>query len=80
LMTLFTRRGGTEMNRDTVGNLAHGGFRVDRIESVFMDIILSITASKASSPSSEPQAAGRTAPIRANAGHFGPLDSQNDSL
>jgi len=42
LMTLVTRRGGTEMNRDTLGNARTAGFRITRIESVFLDIILSI--------------------------------------
>ncbi len=45
-MTLFTRRGGTDMNRDTIGNTVAAGFRITRIESVFLDIILSIHAVK----------------------------------
>lgn len=46
LMTFFTRRGGTEMNRDTLKNALRAGFRITRIESVFLDIILSIRAVK----------------------------------
>ena len=46
MMTLFTRRSGTDMNRDTLGNTVAAGFRVTRIESVFLDIILSIHAVK----------------------------------
>jgi SAM-dependent methyltransferase len=46
IMTLFTRRSGTDMNRDTLGNTVAAGFRVTRIESVFLDIILSIHAVK----------------------------------
>jgi ubiquinone/menaquinone biosynthesis C-methylase UbiE len=46
LMTLWTRRLGTEMNRDTVGNTLHAGFRITRIESVFLDIILAIRGCK----------------------------------
>lgn len=42
LMTLSTRRGGTEMNRDTLGVAVTAGFRVTRVDSVFLDIILSI--------------------------------------
>lgn len=42
LMTLWTRRGGTEMNRDTVANVQKAGFRILQIESVYLDIILSI--------------------------------------
>lgn len=45
-MTLWTRRGGTEMNRDTVTNVQLAGFRIVRIESVYLDIILSIHAKK----------------------------------
>lgn len=45
-MTLFTRRSGTDMNRDTIGNTVAAGFRITRIESVFLDIILSIRAVK----------------------------------
>lgn len=46
LMTLWTRRGGTEMNRRTLEytNAAH--FRITTIESVFVDIILAIRATK----------------------------------
>ena len=44
LMTVLTRRTGTEMNRDTLGNVMAAGFSVTRVESVFLDIILSIYA------------------------------------
>lgn len=46
LMTLFTRGGGTEMNRDTLANIAIAGFQVVKVESVFLDIILAIHATK----------------------------------
>ena len=46
MMTLKTRREGTEMNRDTLGNVMTAGFRITRVESVFLDIILSIQALK----------------------------------
>jgi ubiquinone/menaquinone biosynthesis C-methylase UbiE len=46
LMTLATRRQGTEMNRDTLGNLIAAGFQVRRVDSVFLDIILSVHAVK----------------------------------
>lgn len=42
LMTRLTRRIGTEMNRDTLGNTMAAGFRITRVESVFLDIILSV--------------------------------------
>jgi len=48
LMTLWTRRLGTEMNRDTVGNVLKVGFRVTQIESVYLDIILAIRGTKPS--------------------------------
>ncbi|MEK7757380.1 MAG: class I SAM-dependent methyltransferase [Planctomycetota bacterium] len=46
LMTLWTRLWGTEMNRDTVRNAMAAGFRITRIDSVYLDIILSIHAQK----------------------------------
>lgn len=46
LMTLWSRQLGTEMNRDTLGNAVAAGFRITRIDSVFVDIILSIHAEK----------------------------------
>jgi len=42
LMTLWTRIGGTEMNRDTVKNVRNAGFEVTQVESVYLDIILAI--------------------------------------
>lgn len=42
LMTLWTRRLGTEMNRDTVGSVLRAGFQITRIESEYLDIILAI--------------------------------------
>jgi len=47
LMTLWTRRRGTEMNRDTLRNAAFAGFRISRVESVYVDIILAVHAAKA---------------------------------
>lgn len=46
VMTLWTRLLGTEMNRDTVANVLTAGFQIVRIESVYLDIILSIHAVK----------------------------------
>jgi ubiquinone/menaquinone biosynthesis C-methylase UbiE len=45
-MTLWTRLFGTEMNRDTVGNVQAAGFQVTHIRSVYLDIILAIRATK----------------------------------
>lgn len=42
LMTLWTRRASTEMNRNTVGNVRRTGFSITKIESVYLDIILAI--------------------------------------
>ena len=47
LMTLWTRRGGTEMNRYTLDHAVAAGFRLTRVESVFLDIILSVHGVKA---------------------------------
>lgn len=44
VMTWWTRRGGTEMNRDTVSLASAAGFRIASIESVFLDIILAVEA------------------------------------
>ncbi|MCC6357394.1 MAG: class I SAM-dependent methyltransferase [Phycisphaerales bacterium] len=46
LMTLWTRFFGTEMNRDTVTTVRAAGFRITRIESVYLDIILTIRATR----------------------------------
>lgn len=46
LMTLWTRLLGTAMNRDTVASVLTAGFKIVRIESVYLDIILSIHAVK----------------------------------
>lgn len=50
LMTLFTRRSGTEMNRHTLENVIDVGFRITKIESVFLDIILAIHGTKPATP------------------------------
>lgn len=46
LMTLWMRRLGTEMNRDTVSNVIEAGFQIDRVDSVYVDIVLAIRSSK----------------------------------
>ena len=46
LMTLWTRRGGTEMNRRTLETARGASFRITKVESVFLDIILAIHAVK----------------------------------
>lgn len=46
LMTIWTRRAGTEMNRDTVSNVLKAGFEITRIESIYLDIILAIHGRK----------------------------------
>lgn len=56
-MTVLTRRGGTEMNRDTLANAVQAGFVITDVESVFLDIILSVRAVKAGlAPSLDPPA------------------------
>ena len=46
-MTVLTRRGGTEMNRDTLANAVRAGFVITGVDSVFLDIILAVRAVKA---------------------------------
>lgn len=46
LMTLWTRRFGTEMNRDTVASVRESGFQITSIKSVYLDIILAIRGEK----------------------------------
>ena len=46
LMTLWTRCGGTEMNRRTLEHTRAANFRITKVESVFLDIILAIHATK----------------------------------
>ena len=51
LMTpLFSRRG-PELNRDTVGNVQKAGFRLRRVENVYLDVVKIIEAVKVDGPS-----------------------------
>lgn len=45
-MTLWSRRGGTDMNRDTVTAIERAGFAIASIQPVFLDIILTIEAER----------------------------------
>ena len=44
LMSRWSRRGGTDMSRDTLAAVRDAGFEVLRVESVFLDIILAAEA------------------------------------
>lgn len=46
LMTLWTRRTGTEMNRDTLANTRAAGFHITDVRSEYLDIILAVRAVK----------------------------------
>lgn len=46
LMTIVTRRGGTEMNRHTLSAAMEAGFRVLAVKPIFLDIILAVEAVK----------------------------------
>ena len=46
LMTPLTRQMGPELNRDTVGNVEKAGFRLRRIENIYLDVVKSIEAVK----------------------------------
>jgi len=46
LMTQLTRQFGPELNRDTVSNVQKAGFRLRRVENVYLDIVKVIEALK----------------------------------
>jgi ubiquinone/menaquinone biosynthesis C-methylase UbiE len=46
LMSLLTRQFGPELNRDTVGNVQKAGFRLRRVENVYLDVVKTIEAVK----------------------------------
>jgi ubiquinone/menaquinone biosynthesis C-methylase UbiE len=48
LMTPITTHFGPALNRDTVGNVQKAGFRLHRVENVYLDVVKAIEASKAS--------------------------------
>jgi ubiquinone/menaquinone biosynthesis C-methylase UbiE len=50
LMTVVTRRRGTEMNRDTLTAATRAGFRILEVEPIFLDIILAVEAVKGPVP------------------------------
>lgn len=45
-MTLWTRLGGTEMNRETLANARAAGFRITQVDSIYLDIILAVRGTK----------------------------------
>mgnify|MGYP001241982367 CR=1 FL=1 len=53
LMSRLTRRFGPELNRDTVGNVQKAGFRLRRVENIYLDIVKTIEAVKDHSLSSQ---------------------------
>ena len=46
LLTPLSRRFGPELNRDTVGNVQKAGFRLRRVENVYLDVVKIIEAVK----------------------------------
>lgn len=46
LMSQLTKRIGPELNRDTVGNVQKAGFRLRRVENVYLDVVKIIEAVK----------------------------------
>jgi len=46
LITPLSRRFGPELNRDTVGNVQKAGFRLRRVENVYLDVVKIIEAVK----------------------------------
>lgn len=61
LMTLWTRRTGTEMNRDTLANTTTAGFRIMDVQSVYLDIILAVRAVRAAADPARAASTRRTA-------------------
>jgi ubiquinone/menaquinone biosynthesis C-methylase UbiE len=47
LMTPLSRKFGPDLNRDTVGNVLKAGFKLRRVENVYLDIVRIIEAVKA---------------------------------
>jgi ubiquinone/menaquinone biosynthesis C-methylase UbiE len=50
LMTPLSSRVGPALNRDTVGNVQKAGFRLRRVDNVYLDIVKMIEAVKSSAP------------------------------
>ena len=50
LLTPLSSRVGPALNRDTVGNVQKAGFRLRRVENVYLDIVKTIEAVKTSNP------------------------------
>lgn len=50
LLTPLTRRFGPALNRDTVGNVEKAGFRLSRVENVYLDVVKIIEAVKTPPP------------------------------
>jgi hypothetical protein len=50
LMTPLFSRIGPELNRDTVGNVQKAGFRLRRVENVYLDVVKIIEAAKDGTP------------------------------
>jgi phosphatidylethanolamine/phosphatidyl-N-methylethanolamine N-methyltransferase len=46
LMTALTRNFGPDLNRDTVGNVQKAGFRLRRVENIYLDMVKAIEAVK----------------------------------
>jgi ubiquinone/menaquinone biosynthesis C-methylase UbiE len=46
LMTVLSEKIGPSMNRDTVGNVAAAGFRIEEVDNIFLDVVKTIKAVK----------------------------------
>ncbi|MFP5378912.1 MAG: class I SAM-dependent methyltransferase [Vicinamibacteria bacterium] len=46
VMSLWSRRSGTDMSRDTLASVIAAGFVIERVEASFLDIILAVEASR----------------------------------
>ncbi len=43
-MNPFARKGGPEINRNTVANVEKAGFHLESVESIYLDVVKMITA------------------------------------
>jgi len=63
LMTMMTRRRGTQMNRHTLSAAVKAGFHIVTVEPIFLDIILAIEAMKGQADVRAIRQAAATEPI-----------------
>lgn len=68
LMTIWTRRTGTEMNRDTLSNARIAGFQIADVQCAYLDIILAVRAVKQPGELAVPSASTSRGHLASSAG------------